>query len=107
MKNVAIVIMAVGMMLTAQVVEAHPHHKTKHPVVTNARIKHGVRTGQLTPRETAALRCNQAHVRGMKRVARADGFVSPRERMVINRTQNNLNRNIYYKKHNRAGRGCR
>lgn len=98
---IAPILAALVLLLSVQTAEAHPHGKNmKRQVNQHQRIKHGMKSGQLTPREAKALRMQQRQIAGMKRVARADGWVSPQERKIINRAQRNANRNIYYKKHN-------
>lgn len=98
MKAFKIGLITAGLLLTVQTVQAHPNH----------RIKRGVRSGQLTPREAKMLRVQKAHVRTLKVMARSDGRVTPRERTIINRSQRNLNRNIYRQKHDRqVRRVCR
>jgi hypothetical protein len=64
------------------------------------RIRHGVATGQLTPREAAQLHGGQARVERLKQHAKADGVVTPRERRQIAHAQNAQSRKIYRKKHN-------
>jgi len=65
-----------------------------------ARIDQGVKSGALTPRETAHLEAGQAHVDRMETRAKADGHVTPAERARITRAQNHQSRAIYRKKHN-------
>ena len=64
------------------------------------RIAQGVKSGQLTPKETAHLERGQAHVERMEARAKADGKVTPQERARITRAQNHQSRAIYRKKHN-------
>jgi uncharacterized membrane protein YebE (DUF533 family) len=64
------------------------------------RITQGVRSGALTPRETARLDAGQAHVERMEARAKADGRVTAGERGRITRAQNRQSRAIYRKKHN-------
>ncbi len=98
MKRVKTVFMIAVALLTIQTAIAH----------SNPRIKHGVKTGQLTPKEARMLRVQKAHVHSLKHLARADGRVTPREKVIINRAQRNFNRNIYYQKHDRnTRRVCR
>lgn len=89
MKSIKAGLIAIVAVLTIQVANAHPNH----------RVRQGVRTGQLTPHEAEMLRVQKAHVQSLKRIARADGHVTPRERVIINRSQRSLNRNIYRQKH--------
>jgi len=44
------------------------------------RIEHGVRTGQLTPREAARLNRQQGKIDRLEYLVKADGYVTPRER---------------------------
>lgn len=104
MKGITMVL-ASAFLLIAQTAEAHPHHRvaTKN-VRTHQRINNGVRTGQLTVRETRMLRAQQSQVRQLKRVAAADGRITRSERVIINRSQKSLNRNIHRQKNDRQVR---
>ena len=64
-----------------------------------ARIREGVRSGELTPEEARTLRVEQRLVRITKRAMRADGVVTPRERRVLNRQLNRTSRDISREKH--------
>ena len=64
------------------------------------RIQEGRCSGDLTRRETKQLMHQQQQIRQHKRLAKADGYVSPRERAAINRHQKAASHNIYRKKHN-------
>ena len=64
------------------------------------RIEQGVRSGELTPRETARLERGQARIRKMERHALADGRISRRERAAIDRAQDQQNQLIARLKHN-------
>jgi hypothetical protein len=66
----------------------------------HARIRQGVRSGELTPGEAARLRQGQRHVDRMEDRAKADGVVTPRERARITRAQDRQSRRIYRLKHN-------
>ena len=63
------------------------------------RITQGVRSGTLTPRETARLD-GQAHVEHMEARAKADGHVTAGERARITHAQNHQSRAIDRRKHN-------
>ncbi len=65
-----------------------------------ARIAQGVKSGQLTPRETAKLERGQAHVHRVEARAKADGKVTPAERAHIQHAQNVQSRRIHRLKHN-------
>ncbi|MES2207462.1 MAG: hypothetical protein V4525_11810 [Pseudomonadota bacterium] len=64
------------------------------------RIDQGIRSGELTPRETNRLEHGQEHVDRLENRAKADGRVTPQERERIEQVQNAQNRKIYEAKHN-------
>jgi hypothetical protein len=66
------------------------------------RIAQGVKSGELTPRETANLETKEAGLNKEEHNMRAaaDGHLTAADRTKINRQQNNLSRQIYNKKHN-------
>jgi hypothetical protein len=68
------------------------------------RVKHGVRSGELTRRETGGLVRGQVRVNRMERRAEADGKVTRKERLRLERAQNKQSRRIFRKKHNRRSR---
>lgn len=88
----------IGLLVVGQ--DAMAQSATKKQVHQHVRINQGVRNGSLTHREAKQLKIQQAHIAGMKRMAMADGRITPKERMVINRAQARANKNIYCKKHN-------
>lgn len=71
-----------------------------------ARIAQGVKSGQLTPRETSKLERQQRSINHEERnMRKADnGHLTKADRSALNRRQNRASRNIYDKKHN-AKRG--
>lgn len=68
------------------------------------RIAQGVKSGELTKKETKQLARQQKNVRCTKRMARADGKVTRQEKAVINKQQNRASRNIHRKKNNDISR---
>ncbi|MBL7830269.1 MAG: hypothetical protein JNK41_04515 [Saprospiraceae bacterium] len=64
------------------------------------RILEGRRSGQLTSGEFYKLKKEQKQLRRAKRMAAADGRISPQERRFINHRQNKLDRQIFRLKHN-------
>jgi hypothetical protein len=66
------------------------------------RIANGVKSGQLTPRETAHLERQQASInREEHRMRKADnGHLTAADRRALTRRQNRASKNIYAKKHN-------
>lgn len=100
MKKIAMVLAIMILALTVQTAEAHPHGKTgKKQYAQHQRINHGVRNGTLTRREAAVLRMQQNKIRNYKKMAAADGRITPNERVIINRAQRHAHRNIYRQKH--------
>jgi hypothetical protein len=63
------------------------------------RIRQGIRSGELTRRETARLASQQARIRVSERFARADGHLSVRERLRLDRQLDRASRRIYRQKH--------
>jgi len=68
------------------------------------RIRQGVRNGELTRRETRRLGLEQVRLRGYESRAKADGQVTRRERLRLNRSLNRTSRHIYRQKHDRQDR---
>ncbi len=64
------------------------------------RIKKGVASGELTKQETHQLVHQQKLIQLQKRMAKADGVVTKKERARINHNQAKASSNIYRKKHN-------
>ena len=94
---VAIVLAISITSVQAQIVrKAHSQH---------ARIKQGVRSGELTRAEAVNLRNGQKQVRQEVKAAKADGVVTAAERKEIKQDQRQESRKIARKKHNRRDRG--
>jgi hypothetical protein len=68
------------------------------------RIVQGLRSGELTFRETARLAHQQASIRRYERHAKSDGYLSWRERQRLDNRLDRANRNIYRQKHDRQDR---
>jgi hypothetical protein len=70
------------------------------------RIAQGVRSGQLTPRETANLERREASVNHEERaMRRADGgHLTKQDKAVLTQRQNRISQSIYRDKHNEAVR---
>lgn len=71
---------------------------------SKARIAQGVRSGELTGRETVRLVREQREIRQDIRRAKSDGCISPRERINIRQDQRQASRHIYRARHNRFDR---
>ena len=87
---------------TAMFAEAHPGtpRVDRREARQTARIRGGVQSGELTPGEAARLRAGQLHVHRMERRAKADGIVTPGERVQLGRAQARQSRHIARLKHN-------
>jgi hypothetical protein len=79
---------------------AHNIHRRK--VNQQHRIVRGVKSGQLTPRETRHLEHQQRSINREERHMRRanDGHLTAADRRALNRRQNRASANIYAKKHN-------
>ena len=69
------------------------------------RIVQGVKSGELTKKETARLVKGQKQLRKMERKAKADGVVTKKERAVLHAKANKESRKIKRNKHDRQKRG--
>ena len=68
------------------------------------RIRQGIRSGELTPREIRRLEREQARIRVEEAQAKSDGTVTRQERRRLVRGLNRASRDIYRLKHNRQNR---
>jgi hypothetical protein len=76
----------------------------RREVRQQGRIVQGVKSGALTPAETARLERGQAHVDRVEDRAKADGRVTPAERARLNQAQNVQSQRIHRLKHNTRAR---
>ncbi len=69
-----------------------------------ARIAQGVKSGQLTPHETANLERREASVNHEEHALRAanGGKLTAADRTALNKRQNHISKSIYEDKHNAA-----
>jgi hypothetical protein len=87
-----------------------PRRGTKTPVINQRqenqrnRIKQGVRSGELTAKETAKLAKEVHENKEAKVEAKSDGVVTRAERKEIHQNQNQTSRKIYRAKHNNRSR---
>lgn len=65
----------------------------------SARIRQGVRSGQLTQQDVAQLRQLLQHFRAEARQLRADGSLSPADRQTLRQQWKQISRLVYAKKH--------
>lgn len=73
---------------------------SKRQIQQQKRIAEGVRSGELTAKETANLEMREAKIQADKRAAKADGVVTSAERAKLHAEENHVSRKIYQKKHN-------
>ncbi|MCI1186596.1 hypothetical protein MON38_04140 [Hymenobacter sp. DH14] len=64
-----------------------------------ARIRQGVRSGELTRTEAARLKGREIEIRQDKRAAKADGVVTRDERQDLRKDERQASRAIYRQKH--------
>ena len=96
----AIVMIAIVMFGLAAVGDAFAGRAANRHVRQAERIGQGIRSGELTRPETAALKKEQWRIVKFKRHAWADGVFTPRERACVERRQNRASARIYRFKHN-------
>lgn len=105
MKNMLTAII-LGAFVLAPVVQAGTNspgvNKREHQQVK--RIKQGVRSGELTKRETRRLKHEQVHIRAKEARFKADGKLTKRERVKLHRDLNQSSRHIYRQKHDDQSR---
>lgn len=100
MKSKFIIATAIIFALGISITEAQSKPaKTQH-----ARIRQGVRSGELTKAETVNLAHGQREIRQDIRSAKSDGHVSRKERKHIRHEKREESRKIYRKKHNKKDR---
>jgi hypothetical protein len=93
-----LVTVAVGLTLSLPVLAAEVDRRMHRQ---QERIVQGVKSGELTPRETARLERKEARIqREINRDRAANGgHLTPAEKAKINRQQNRVSREIYREKH--------
>jgi uncharacterized membrane protein YebE (DUF533 family) len=71
------------------------------------RICQGIESGELTIKETRQLKRQQRLIRKHKRMAMADGSLTGKERVRLERQLDKAGKNIYRLKHNNRCLNCR
>jgi hypothetical protein len=81
---------------------AHDYNINQRKADQQGRIGNGVRSGQLTPRETSHLEHQEAGINREERGMRAqdNGHLTKQDRRTIHAQQNQESRRIYRDKHN-------
>jgi len=106
MKRITMIVMAVALAVSlAGVAAAQPAARglERRAARQEVRIRHGVRSGQLTRCEAMRLRHGQRHVRAMELRAREDGRLGPRERVRLHRALDRQSARIWRLKHDDHG----
>ena len=80
----------------------HDHNINQRKADQQARIGQGVRSGQMTGRETARVERQEVGINREERGMRAqdNGHLTSRDRKILHRQQNQESRRIYRDKHN-------
>ena len=115
MKTIKSLVMAaslvVGVAATASEAQAAPRCGGNRTPGVNQRQRHqqrrigrGVRSGELTGRETLRLEREQYQIQQEKRAYKSDGEVTRAERRELHQELNQASRHIYRAKHNRRDR---
>jgi hypothetical protein len=107
LKAILLSVASAALVLPAAAQSATTNPATSTPVIKQRkinqqrRIANGVKTGQLTPKETAHLEHREAHInRETRRMKAANGgTLTPAEKAKITRQQNRTSRAIYHQKH--------
>ncbi len=106
MKGPMTMTMVAALLLTATVADAG----TRDPGVNarqqnqRARIHQGVRSGELTRRETRHVAESQRDIRQLERAYKSDGTLTGAERRDLHHEQNQASREIYHQKHDAQDR---
>jgi hypothetical protein len=96
---------AAGLLLAFVSITAAGFAQAQTPVVKERqenqqkRIAGGVKSGELTAKETKHLEAREVKIQHDKKEAKADGVVSTKERAKLRREQNRTSRAIYRQKH--------
>jgi hypothetical protein len=105
---IAVVCLGAAAFGTSLAQTANPQAGSKTPRIEarekaqKERIKEGVKSGELTRRETRRLAVEQKKIRNDE--AKADGKVTPRERARLNKELNRASGDIYRQKHDKQKR---
>ncbi|MBL7943735.1 MAG: hypothetical protein JNM00_13260 [Flavobacteriales bacterium] len=89
-------------LLAVQLTYAQSNHgrEDKRQKAQRARIRDGVKDGDITRGEQMALNAQQRKVKRMEVKFQRDGIITPAEKLKLERAQDRANRNIARKKNN-------
>jgi len=109
MKRIFINLFCSGLVCAAMVpatgIAAENKKPMKSPAINErehnqqSRIRQGVRSGELTRKETARLEAEEARIRLNERLAKSDGKLTPEERARLENELNKTSHDIYEQKH--------
>ena len=99
MKYLAAFLMIVGLSFGVQA-QAKKLNIKNTKISQQARINQGVKSGELTKRETVKLAKQQHNINKTIARSKADGVVTRKERAIINSKQIKADNKIYRMKHN-------
>jgi hypothetical protein len=101
MKNIFLTLAAAAALASAANADDRIHDRKENQ---QDRIAQGVKSGSLTPKETAHLENKEAALNHEIRSDRKanGGNLTNKEKIQVNRQQNRLSKNIYNDKHNAA-----
>lgn len=97
--TVAIFVIACVMSFAAEAAPTRSPRINQRQTHQQVRIREGVKSDELTRKETLKLEAGQIRVNRMERRAKADGRLTKRERARVHHAQNVQSRQIYTEKH--------
>jgi Skp family chaperone for outer membrane proteins len=106
----AAVLTLAGVFAVVSASQADAPRRTRDPAVNarqhnqHDRIRQGVKSGELTRRETGKLAREQRDIRQLERGYKSDGTLTGAERRDLHQEQNQASRNIYQQKHDEQDR---
>ncbi len=100
MKNLLMSVLAVTILVATAEARRDQHREQNQ----QNRIQQGVQSGALTKKETKKLRKGQKHIDRLQAKAKADGVISPEEKMRIEKAQDRQSKLIYKQKHDAQNR---
>jgi hypothetical protein len=74
--------------------------QTRNPYMQQQRVEQGIRHGQITRHEAVAIHRQQIQIDRERHMAMADGRITPRERMRLQKEEDRLSYAIARSKHN-------
>lgn len=90
--------------LNAQSLNVRSHGFKARQIQQQQRIQQGVASGEITRKEAVRLQAQQLNIKRAKRLAKADGIVTPVERAVIKHEQRQASVAIYRQKNDAQSR---